>query len=71
MTLKFTTYVPLHSLDCHSQSSEKFLETYRRAHDIPKEKYPLPQTEAQEIGWDITPLVTYNIHYNVMQPQSK
>ena len=34
-----------------------FLETYRKAQTTPKEKYPLPQTEAQEIGWDITPLV--------------
>lgn len=35
----------------------KFLETFKRAQATPRQKYPLPQTEAQEIGWDITPLV--------------
>ena len=35
-----------------------FLQVYQNAQKTPKEKYQLPQTEAQEIGWDITPLVS-------------
>lgn len=35
----------------------EFLQIYRRAQDVPPNKYDLPLTEAQEIGWDTQPLV--------------
>lgn len=41
-----------------SISLGNFLQVYQKAQKTPKEKYQLPQTEAQEIGWDITPLVS-------------
>jgi hypothetical protein len=37
---------------------EKFLKIFHRAQETPQQKYEFPQTEAQEIGWDTTPLVS-------------
>ena len=37
--------------------SEAFLKTYKGAQQTPQQKYDLPVTEAQEIGWESTPLV--------------
>ena len=37
--------------------SEAFLKTYKGAQQVPRQKYDLPVTEAQEIGWESTPLV--------------
>ena len=37
---------------------EDFLKIFRRAQETPQQKWSLPQTEAQEIGWDTTPLVS-------------
>ena len=34
-----------------------FLKVYKRAKGPPQNRYPFPQTEAQEIGWDPKPLV--------------
>ncbi|XP_003388421.1 PREDICTED: protein FAM183A-like [Amphimedon queenslandica] len=39
------------------EEDSEFLKVYRRSQQLPKEKYPVPQTEAQEIGWDTNPLV--------------
>ncbi len=36
----------------------EFLKVYHNAHKTPQDKYTLPQTAAQEIGWDIKPLVS-------------
>ena len=38
-------------------SAEKFLEVYKKAQETPQKKYSFPQTEAQEVGWDTTPLI--------------
>uniref|UniRef100_A0A8C3TM29 Uncharacterized protein n=1 Tax=Catharus ustulatus TaxID=91951 RepID=A0A8C3TM29_CATUS len=37
---------------------DEFLKFLHRAADIPRRKYPMPQTESQEIGWHTTPLVS-------------
>lgn len=54
---------PFHTLCIHLSITcpflpGNFLQVYQKAQKTPKEKYPLPQTEAQEIGWDVTPLVS-------------
>ena len=38
---------------------EEFLGVYNNAQETPQKKYDFPQTEAQEIGWDTTPLVSF------------
>ncbi|NXI23414.1 F183B protein, partial [Sterrhoptilus dennistouni] len=37
-------------------NADEFLTVLRRAIVVPREKYSEPQTEAQEIGWHLTPL---------------
>ncbi|XP_032923906.1 protein FAM183A isoform X2 [Catharus ustulatus] len=39
---------------------DEFLKFLHRAADIPRRKYPMPQTESQEIGWHTTPLVPFD-----------
>ncbi|XP_062509229.1 cilia- and flagella-associated protein 144-like [Corticium candelabrum] len=39
------------------EADETFLKIFRSAQETPKQKYEFPKTEAQEIGWDTTPLV--------------
>ncbi|XP_065834626.1 cilia- and flagella-associated protein 144-like [Oscarella lobularis] len=39
------------------EADEDFLKIFRRAQETPQQKWSLPQTEAQEIGWDTTPLI--------------
>lgn len=38
---------------------EEFLGVYNNAQETPQKKYDFPQTEAQEIGWDTTPLIDH------------
>lgn len=38
--------------------TEEFLRIYEKAQQLPTEKLEYPITEAQEIGWDTTPLVS-------------
>ncbi|NXQ49434.1 F183A protein, partial [Catharus fuscescens] len=40
----------------HEPVDDEFLKFLHRAADIPRRKYPMPQTESQEIGWHTTPL---------------
>ncbi|XP_039567572.1 protein FAM183A [Passer montanus] len=39
---------------------DEFLNLLHRAAVVPREKYPEPQTESQEIGWHTTPLVPFD-----------
>lgn len=45
----------IYNYQCFNEA--EFLRVYHNATKTPKDKYMLPQTAAQEIGWDITPLV--------------
>ena len=38
----------------------EFLKVYHNAQRQPTDKYTLPMTSSQEIGWDVTPLVSSN-----------
>jgi len=49
---------------------EEFLEMYKRAQQLPTEKLQYPMTEAQEIGWDTTPLVSYHVCSEVLHSNS-
>ncbi|XP_019958656.1 cilia- and flagella-associated protein 144-like [Paralichthys olivaceus] len=40
-----------------TENKLEFSEALRRARRVPKEKYPRPQTESQEIGWRLDPLI--------------
>ena len=53
-------------IQCHVHATEEFLNVYKRAQEIPQKKYQLPQTEAQEIGWDTNPLVRI-LHHIIVQ----
>ncbi|KAF4797079.1 family with sequence similarity 183 member A [Turdus rufiventris] len=44
----------------HEPVDDEFLKFLHRAADVPRRKYPMPQTESQEIGWHTTPLVPFD-----------
>jgi hypothetical protein len=46
------------------EEDSEFIKSYQKAQQTPTEKFQVPQTEAQEIGWDTTPLVEPHRHDN-------
>ncbi|XP_034566097.1 protein FAM183A [Notolabrus celidotus] len=43
-----------------SLDNTEYIDYYRKAQQEPSKKYPMPQTESQEIGWWSTPLISQN-----------
>ncbi len=44
----------------------EFLKVYHNAQRTPTDKYTLPMTSSQEIGWDVTPLVSSNTSHAII-----
>ncbi|XP_063687601.1 cilia- and flagella-associated protein 144-like [Bolinopsis microptera] len=48
---------PNSNVEDDTQEDEQFINIFKKAREVPTEKYDYPQTESQSYGWFTTPLI--------------